>query len=138
MVSAERAKLLRVQRRRPTSVSARALLLPSLVKIAHMKRKAGVHQDRHVGTKVWNRMSHMDKNVFRAEASSRQGAGGLQLDTEAQKIRGEICELQDEARPTSTPVSLRMSSCQLSREKTNKLETRWQKYTTIYDLHWRG
>ena len=65
---------------------------------------------------------------------------GLQLEKEARKIRGEIRELRGEARATSsTRVALRMSSCKLSRRKTNILETLWQNCTTpLNDLHWRG
>ena len=87
-VSTERAQLLRLQRRRPTCISARALLLSSLLKTAQTKRKAGVYRDRHVSKKVvanhvsaWDRMSYMDKN--QAEARSRQGAVGLQVGKEA-------------------------------------------------------
>ena len=72
---------------------------------------------------------HGQENVS-AEVRSRQGAVGLQLDTGARKIRGEIRDLQDEARATSsTRVALRMSSCPLSRGK-NKLEPLWELHNT--------
>ena len=45
---------------------------------------------------------HGQEFFYVAEAKSRQGAVALQSDTEAQKIRGEICNLQGEARATSS------------------------------------